>query len=322
MLTQPAPLATEHVLAGCTVDLVGVPARLSAGEADGADALAGLFRAARPSAEAPLVSIHATMDDVALPAVDPDVSTDEFDMWRDDGTLYVRQRRGVVARLVAGAVTIGGRADSYPVVFRRTALTVLPALLAPHDVQLVHAAAIARGERAVLVLGTSGAGKSTLAFCALRGGWDVLSDDLVGVRGEGAALAVTGVPRPFAVPTELLDDGVTVASALGEQRRRRELPADVVAHGWRGVAGIVVVEHGEDARGELERIDAHSVLRGVLSSWSPSGGAHDLAAILPPAAELARRPALVLRLGREVEARVADAVSLLERAGDELGCAP
>ena len=52
--------------------------------------------------------------------------------------------------------------------------------------QLVHAAAIGRGDDALLLVGRGGAGKSTTALACLHGGMDYLADDycLVGARPE------------------------------------------------------------------------------------------------------------------------------------------
>jgi hypothetical protein len=56
------------------------------------------------------------------------------------------------------------------------------ALLSHFDRHPIHAAAIARGGRAVLLAGHSGAGKSTLAYLAHTAGIDVLSEDHVWVQ--------------------------------------------------------------------------------------------------------------------------------------------
>jgi hypothetical protein len=56
------------------------------------------------------------------------------------------------------------------------------ALLSHFDRHPVHAAAVGRGGRAILLAGESGAGKSTLAYAAHQMGLDVLGDDRVWVQ--------------------------------------------------------------------------------------------------------------------------------------------
>lgn len=67
--------------------------------------------------------------------------------------------------------------------FRETVLEAITfALLASFDRHPIHAAAIAREGRAVLLAAPSGTGKSTLAYLAHRSGIDVLSEDRVWVQ--------------------------------------------------------------------------------------------------------------------------------------------
>ena len=70
---------------------------------------------------------------------------------------------------------------------------VLPRALAHQGHFVLHAAAVASDDGAVLLVGGSGAGKSTLAAALLKRGWKVLSDDAVVVESRGS--------RPVAVPT-------------------------------------------------------------------------------------------------------------------------
>ena len=63
----------------------------------------------------------------------------------------------------------------------------------------VHAAALARGGRGLLVAGTSGAGKSTLTIALLRGGFDYLGDDLVFLTRRDGALRGLGLAEDLDV---------------------------------------------------------------------------------------------------------------------------
>jgi hypothetical protein len=81
------------------------------------------------------------------------------------------------------------------------------ALVTHFDRQPLHAAAVHRHGRAVLLMGPSGTGKSTIAYAAHAAGLDVLSEDIVWVQmspavrvwGKSQAihlLADAGVPFP------------------------------------------------------------------------------------------------------------------------------
>ena len=65
---------------------------------------------------------------------------------------------------------------------------------------LLHAAAVARGERSLLLAGKTGAGKTTLATWLVRRGFDYLTDELVWVDASGTRLR--GFARPLHLKTE------------------------------------------------------------------------------------------------------------------------
>lgn len=69
----------------------------------------------------------------------------------------------------------------------------------PHGFVTLHAAAVARGDRLVLLAGESGAGKTTVTLALLRAGWSYLSDDLAPVSVE------TGLVHPFPKPLGVKD---------------------------------------------------------------------------------------------------------------------
>lgn len=73
------------------------------------------------------------------------------------------------------------------------------ALLAQFDRIPVHAAAIVRGEAALLLAAPSGVGKSTLAYAAARAGLAVLAEDLVYVQTR-PELRVWGLPGWLHLP--------------------------------------------------------------------------------------------------------------------------
>ncbi|MFJ9378723.1 hypothetical protein [Streptomyces sp. NPDC101455] len=79
---------------------------------------------------------------------------------------------------------------------------LLGAQLHAGGVPVLHGSAVARGGRAVAILGPSSSGKSTLSFLASTlAGWDFVSDDtiLVWTEEPGGPLSVTGAPRRLGI---------------------------------------------------------------------------------------------------------------------------
>jgi hypothetical protein len=62
------------------------------------------------------------------------------------------------------------------------------------DRVVVHAGAVRKGSTTLLLPGESGAGKSTLTALLVRAGWELLSDEMVGVDPGGV---LTGCPLPL-----------------------------------------------------------------------------------------------------------------------------
>ena len=56
--------------------------------------------------------------------------------------------------------------------------------LMEHDVQILHAGAVARGENAVLLAGMGGSGKSTTALACMQAGFNFLGEDYIGLAWE------------------------------------------------------------------------------------------------------------------------------------------
>jgi len=68
-------------------------------------------------------------------------------------------------------------------------------LVTRHGRTPIHAAAIKRGDLAILLAGPSGSGKSTLALAAHHAGWTVMSEDTVYVQAA-PELTIWGWPGP------------------------------------------------------------------------------------------------------------------------------
>jgi hypothetical protein len=134
----------------------------------------------------------------------------------------------VDAELGPGALADGGRS---------LAALHLPVVLAfalrHHGLFHLHAAALAAGERAVLVAGQSGVGKTTLALALLEAGLAWLCDDAAFLTEREGAPWLEGVPRPFHLRPRTVDAFPRAAAGAGaaDASGRRELDAEAA---WPG----------------------------------------------------------------------------------------
>jgi hypothetical protein len=71
---------------------------------------------------------------------------------------------------------------------------------------LVHAAAVARDDRSLMLRGRAGSGKSTLAYALVRRGWSLIGEDFIFVRDRGEGCAPCFAGSPWAI--HLLPDAV------------------------------------------------------------------------------------------------------------------
>ena len=195
------------------------------------------------------------------------------------------------------------------------------ALLTRLDRQPLHAAAVGRGGRALLLAGRGGVGKSTLAYAAHRAGLQVLSEDIVFVQRHPA-------PRVWALPrlAHLLPDAARffpeLAGAAPVLRANGKwkipvslLPADGSAPTLPVAdrAGICLLARGEGGP-VVERVPPGSVVDALTAQLEPGFDifATTISARIRP---LARRGAWRLTL----PPHPSDAVPALEAMLDELG---
>jgi RNase adaptor protein for sRNA GlmZ degradation len=148
----------------------------------------------------------------------------------------------------------------------------------------VHATAVARDGRAVLLLGRSGAGKSDLALRLLDRGWRLIADDRVVVTRQGDALWASA-PAPIAGLIEVRGVGIVaepnlagavVALAIDLSGQPERLPDPAV---WT-VAGVTVPlialsAHEESVPLKVERaLQAHgAAVKAPVPSTPPSTAA-------------------------------------------------
>ena len=269
-----------------------------------------------PAAPGPAVLEIVVADESPLrPQRDPDVAEpDHVDLWFDPDGLVVFERHGVGAVARGATVMAGGVGDARS--WRLVVQYALVDAMARLGRHAVHGAALARNDQVVLALGAGGAGKSTLAFAALKRGWQVLTDDIVWLHRDDAAVMAAGFPKPLAVPDELMavpPDGA--ARIAGDARRRWILPYQAVTAGpAQPTVGVVLVGHGT-GDGALEPASSGPELLATLMRSHPLVPAGRVAKdFFPVAAAVSRLPALWLRHHADVARRADRAGELLDEA--------
>ena len=193
-------------------------------------------------------------------------------------------------------------------------------LVTQRDRWPVHAAAVVRNERALLLVGPSTAGKSTLSYACLRAGWQLLAEDAVYVSLEGEASPVVwGIPwRIHLLPDaprhfpELADRtpqiqangklkiGIDVGE-LGAERLRTNV-TDV---------RVCLLARSGDEQSHAEQIDPQIAVAALTEGLEPGFDLNQRA--LPVAQALVARQPWRVSVGSDL----GRAVELLEGLADE-----
>ncbi|WP_245464277.1 MULTISPECIES: PqqD family protein [unclassified Mesorhizobium] len=144
----------------------------------------------------------------------------------------------------------------------------------------LHAAALLRNERIVLLCGNPGAGKTTLTLALVHAGFGFVADDvtLLDSRGHGVGLPFAPAVKAGAWP--LLAkycpglDAVPICRRPDRKRVRFAVPKAFVPlppaplH----IGCVVLLRRGRDSKASLEPIDPAHALRGLLNGALAPGG--------------------------------------------------
>lgn len=301
-----------------TVDVAGIPVRLCAPDAGRAASLAANLvgfpeTAATPRATLTVVAAPPGPDD-ALPTRPPDDELLGMRFWRIGDGMAVAMN-GLVLR-ARDAEVVAYQPDAGDGFWLEELVAfALAWVLGAHGRFVLHAAAVARDDRALLVLGHTGAGKSTLSGACLEAGWQLLGDDQLVLDASTAPATVHGFHHAPAVPREIGGTVAGAGSVLGDPRDRAELSRDVLSAGGVPLVAVVLAGHSDLAAGELRPAAATAVFPLLLQSFPATVDPALRAAFFPVAGDLARLPRFELRHARDPAQRRERAVAL---AGDVL----
>ena len=135
----------------------------------------------------------------------------------------------------------------------------------------LHAAALARGDDAVLLLGSPGAGKTTLAIALANAGFELLADDVVLLHDDGR---VTGVRFPFTAKASswpLLAQHWPGITDRPSHRRPDGQTLCYIPHGEtadprpRRITSVILLDRRDEAAAAMEERDLVSALRALVA---------------------------------------------------------
>ncbi len=272
--------------AAFVLDIVGLPVRMSAADADHLAVMHASFGTIATCTELPEAEISYGPGRFPMPARAPDAHQPDLDVWNDGNVLYLSSTahgiQGIVspdeARLVA---TEAPHERS----LRRVFQAVITHMLGYHHVFVIHAASMRKGEHGLLALGDTGKGKSTIALAVFQHDWRVMGDDLVALWLVDDAPMIRGLPKPMALPSDVaptgpaqLDDAQTLE---WDQRRRLHVPVDKLDLRPVPLGAIVVVEHGDRRHSALEEAPPDRMTSRLMSSFTSVGNAPRCATSFP-----------------------------------------
>jgi hypothetical protein len=303
--------SAEAIRSGLVVAIGEIPVRLHAPEHRWAFAMAELLAGLDTVDSEPDCVLTFGEGGPSVPSRPPDDELHDGQAWQHGTEFALRHNSGLVAVADATTASIWGDATRLRWPFRRLFHPTIAHLLAHQQRYVVHSAAIADDDGAVLVFGGSGRGKSTAAAAALLAGHDVLGDDLVVLAPRAHGVHdVVGLPRPMAIPGDVIGDVVGNGAVDRDPRARVELPPDRLSVTARRLRAVIIIDHSQGSA-TLEPVAPSVVLGEVLSSFTATRNSVLRRAFFPHALMLSRVPAWRLRHARNPASRLDEAAALL-----------
>jgi hypothetical protein len=306
-------------LATRTIAVMGIPVRFESDAPEVLRAVADCFGDARPgedgiafSGPVPRVLVTVDRDDAETDDVGHRVPNVDLLVIRSRGSHGYADGR---ARRAAASVSRDLLADGER--FRRLVLEAMTLFLVTRAGRPpLHAAAVVRGDVALLLAGRSGVGKSTLAYAARRAGGEVLSEDAVYLQRE--PFRVWGIPRTaHLVPDTArffpeLADRAPIRLANGKTKIPVDLRGDGPACRSASRAAVCLLSRG--AAPGIEAVSPSDVLSALTGAMDP-GFDHFVGRIEPALEHLAAPGGWRITL----PPRPADTIPLLHDIFDALG---
>ncbi|MER9301137.1 aldolase [Mesorhizobium sp. M0621] len=144
----------------------------------------------------------------------------------------------------------------------------------------LHAAALVRNERMVLLCGNPGAGKTTLTLALVRAGFGFAADDVTLLDSGGHGVGLPFAPAVKAGAWPLLAeycpdlDDAPVCRRPDRRRVRFAVPKAFVPlpPAPLPIGCVVLLRRGRDTKASLEPVDPAQALRGLLNGALAPGG--------------------------------------------------
>ncbi|WP_429810084.1 PqqD family peptide modification chaperone [Ensifer sp. B1-9] len=151
---------------------------------------------------------------------------------------------------------------------------------AGHYELALHAAALLKNERLVLLCGEPGAGKTTLTMALAHAGFGFASDDVTLLNADGCCVGLPFAPAVKSGAWPLLAerfpdlDAAPIFRRPDNRRVRYLVPkaaASLTAQSW-PVGAVILLHRDRAAKPSLEKVDPVDVLRGLLGGAFAPGG--------------------------------------------------
>lgn len=142
----------------------------------------------------------------------------------------------------------------------------------------LHAAALVKNERIVLLCGNPGAGKTTLTLALVHAGFGFAADDVTLLDSRGYGVGLPFAPAVKAGSWPLLAkycpglDDVPICRRPDRRRVRFAVPREFVplSRSPVPIGSVLLLRRGRDSKACLEPVDPASALRGLLNgAFSP-----------------------------------------------------